>query len=68
MISVLLILAAAGGPTLDQKIASVLPTPAEDKFLKIPWRQDLMAARLESQQTGKPIFLWLMNGDPLGGT
>jgi hypothetical protein len=56
------------GSTLDQKIASVAPQPDEDKWLTIPWRTNLMLARQESQQSGKPMFLWIMNGSPLGCT
>ncbi len=53
---------------LNQKIAAILPTPEEDAFLKIPWRLNLMKARLESERTGKPLFIWSMNGHPLGHT
>jgi hypothetical protein len=51
---------------LDDKIASVIPTAAEDRYLSIPWRQNLMQARDEAQRIGKPLFLWIMNGHPLG--
>jgi hypothetical protein len=63
-----LILACALGPTLDQKIAGVLPTSAEDRWLQIPWRTSIMKARLDAQATGKPLFLWIMNGSPVGCT
>lgn len=53
---------------LADRIAAVRPTPAEERYLNIPWRFDLMAARKEAAQQGKPIFLWLMNGHPLGCT
>ncbi len=56
------------GPTLDQKIQSVLPTAKEDKWLQIPWRTSLMKARADAQQAGKPLFLWIMNGSPVGCT
>jgi hypothetical protein len=61
---------AADAPdaTLDQRIASVLPMPAEERFLSIPWRTNLMAARAEAQSAGKPIFLWIMVGNPQGCT
>jgi hypothetical protein len=52
--------------SLDSRVETVLPTAAEDRYLTIPWRQDLMAARLEAQREGKPLFLWIMNGHPLG--
>jgi hypothetical protein len=63
-----LIVAIALAPTLDQKIAGVLPTAAEDKWLQIPWRTSLMKARVDAQSAGKPLFLWIMNGSPVGCT
>ncbi len=33
----------------------------------IGWRVDLLAARAEAIRSGKPLFLWAMNGHPLGG-
>ena len=53
---------------LDAKIASVLPTPEEDRWLTIPWRTNLMEARLTAQQLRKPLFMWVMNGNPQGCT
>nr|WP_309695613.1 hypothetical protein [Armatimonas sp.] len=52
--------------TLDRKMKVVLPTPEEELWLQIPWRTNIMAARLEAQRTGKPLYLWIMNGNPLG--
>jgi hypothetical protein len=34
----------------------------------IGWRTDLLAARDEAAKAGKPLFLWAMNGHPLGCT
>lgn len=56
------------GATLEEKVRSVLPREEEDQWLKIDWRRNLQQARLESQLTGRPIFLWIMNGNPLGCT
>lgn len=58
----------AQGPTLEAKIADVLPKPSEEEWLKIPWRSDFAKARAEANRDGKPIFLWMMNGNPLGCT
>ncbi len=54
--------------TLAEKVASVLPRADENLWLSIPWRRNLHAARMESQLSGKPLFLWVMNGNPLGCT
>jgi len=33
---------------------------------RIPWRLDLLAAREEARREGMPLFLWALNGHPLG--
>ena len=53
---------------LERKIAAVMPTPEEDAFLLIPWRMNVLKARAESARTGKPLFIWSMNGHPFGHT
>jgi hypothetical protein len=57
---------ALSNPSLEQKIASVLPKPEEERWLQIPWRTDVAQARREAQRTGKPLFFWVMQGHPLG--
>jgi hypothetical protein len=54
--------------SLADDVASILPRPEEERWLEVPWRTNLMDARVESQQTGKPIFLWIMVGNPQGCT
>ena len=54
--------------TLDKSIGCVKPCAAEDRYLEVPWFTNLMKARVESQLQGKPIFMWIMNGHPLGCT
>lgn len=44
----------------------VKPKPQELRWTEIRWRTDLRAARVEAARQNKPIFLWAMNGDPLG--
>ena len=56
------------GPTLDQRIAEILPTREDEKWLSIAWRTDLIQARLDAQRDSKPIFMWIMNGHPMGCT
>jgi hypothetical protein len=48
--------------------AAVLPTPGESAWLEIPWETDLWEARRRAAAEGKPVFLWEMDGHPLGCT
>jgi hypothetical protein len=53
---------------LDREIAAVLPRTSEERWLQVPWRTDFAAARAEANRAGKPLFLWMMDGHPLGCT
>ena len=55
-------------PRPQGKVAAVLPAPQEERWMQIPWRTNVMQARAESQRSGKPLFLWVMDGNPLGCT
>lgn len=59
---------AATVAALDEKIAAVMPKPGEERWLTIPWRLELNKARAESQKLKRPMFLWIMNGHPMGCT
>ncbi len=54
--------------TFRNTLTYVLPHPDEVKWQEIPWQTDLWEARRLAVQQGKPIFLWAMNGNPLGCT
>ena len=62
------ILLAFAQDDIDAKIAPILPRPEEEKWLSIPWRTDLNAARQDAAAQHKPMFFWIMNGDPMGCT
>ena len=66
-----LMLANAAAPaqeTLEARIEKLVPSADEDRFLDIDWRTDLLEARAEANESGKPMFMWMMNGNPLGAT
>ena len=44
----------------------VLPSQDDMKWASIPWQTDLWEARRIAAEQGKPIFAWMMNGNPLG--
>jgi hypothetical protein len=52
---------------LEALRAAIVPTSVE-AWQTIPWRIDLLAARDEARREKKPLFLWTMNGHPLGCT
>ncbi|MDE0860953.1 MAG: hypothetical protein OSA93_12400 [Akkermansiaceae bacterium] len=47
-------------------IAEILPKAEETAWLQIGWRTDLWEARREAAKAKKPIYLWEMDGHPLG--
>lgn len=55
-----------------QKTAELLdiiaPAKSEQAWLQIPWETDLAAARRKATAQDKPVFLWEMDGHPLGCT
>ena len=51
---------------LEKRIAAVLPTQEEDRWLEIPWRTNIGDAIAEARRSNKPVLLWVMNGNPLG--
>jgi hypothetical protein len=53
---------------LDRDIAALLPRPSEERWLQVPWQTDFAAARAEANRADKPLFLWMMDGHPLGCT
>jgi len=71
MISTILALApllACSPDTLQERVATLLPTQAEQAFAAVPWELNLMRARRTADELERPIFVWIMNGHPLGCT
>lgn len=42
------------------------PKSEDMKWATIPWETDLWEARRIAAEQDKPIFAWMMNGNPLG--
>jgi hypothetical protein len=53
-------------PAEFQKLHEKLVPKKLEPWRTIPWRVDLLAAREEAIRSGRPLFLWAMNGHPLG--
>lgn len=51
---------------LDKEIATIMPAAGENKWMEIPWRTNIVDALEEAKKVNKPVFYWVMNGNPLG--
>lgn len=54
--------------TMGDYLRAIRPTADELRWREIPWQSDLREAVRLAKEQGKPIFLWTMNGNPLGCT
>jgi len=50
---------------LQRQAAVIRPRPAELSWLRIPWLTDLAKAQRAARKEGRPILMWVSNGDPL---
>lgn len=66
MVALLFVLPTTFSVATDDVIGEILPSPAESAWLEIDWKTDLWDARQEAARTNKPIYLWEMDGHPLG--
>ena len=44
----------------------VRPSEKDSRWRQVPWTPDLWEAIKTSSTKKKPMFIWAMNGDPLG--
>ena len=54
--------------TTAEIIAVIAPAKSEQAWLTIPWETNLSVARQKAAEQNRPIFLWEMDGHPLGCT
>lgn len=54
------------GDEEEDLVSEILPSADESTWLQIDWKTDLWEAREEAARLGKPIYLWEMDGHPLG--
>jgi len=60
------VLCAQAKPSGEAVVTEILPSADESAWQQIDWKTDLWEARREAAKTGKPIYLWEMDGHPLG--
>ena len=73
MLATILTLAVLGAdPSLSasefERLHAELQPEADAPWRTIPWRVSLLEARQEAAKQKKPIFIWAMDGHPLGCT
>jgi len=54
-------------PRFRELLTELRPAP-DAVWRSIPWRIDLLAAQREAAEQRKPLFVWAMDGHPLGCT
>ena len=52
--------------TFEKLSAMFRPQPGECRFWDVPWQLSLGEARRKAAREGKPLFIWSMDGNPLG--
>jgi hypothetical protein len=48
--------------------AAVAPRGESERWKEIPWESDLWTAKQRAAREGKPLLMWVMDGNPLGCT
>lgn len=51
-----------------QELRTQLQPAPEEAWLSVPWQIDLLAAQRLAAEQGRPLFIWAMDGHPLGCT
>jgi hypothetical protein len=55
-------------PDEFRRLHADLVPKAQEPWQTIPWQLELLPAAEQAQREGKRLFLWSMNGHPLGCT
>ena len=49
-----------------ERLHRALQPPAGELWRTVAWKTDLLEARAAAVREGKPLFIWAMDGSPLG--
>jgi len=49
-----------------EKLHKEVQPPAGELWRSIPWKVSVVEAREEAVKAGKPLFVWVASGEPLG--
>ena len=68
MVALLLLVLAQDPLSADDfaKLHEQLAPPKDEPWRAIPWQLTMLGARGTAAKDKKPLFLWSMNGHPMG--
>jgi len=49
-----------------KKLHQELQPPKDELWRSVPWKVSILDARDQAAKEGKPIFVWVASGEPLG--
>ncbi|MDA0745897.1 MAG: hypothetical protein O2954_05220 [bacterium] len=52
--------------TFETLFEACRPKASGERWTQVPWIGELWPGRQEAARTEKPLFIWAMNGHPLG--
>jgi len=63
-----ILLSQSGGVTAEEfrSLHDKLKAPVDEAWRKIPWKVSLVEAQNLAAREKKPVFIWSMDGNPLG--
>ena len=53
-------------PAEFEKLHKELQPPKDELWRTIPWHVSILEGRAAAAKAGKPIFVWVASGEPLG--
>ena len=55
-------------PSEFERLHEQLQPPSDELWSSIPWELSIHAAQVRAAREKKPLFMWVMNGNPCGAT
>ncbi len=52
--------------TFEDLFETCRPRASEERWTEVPWIGNLWEGRQQAAELEKPLFIWAMNGHPLG--
>ena len=67
-LTTLLTLLAGITPAEFETLHQQLQPPGYELWTSVPWELSIYDAQLRAAREKKPLFMWVMNGNPCGAT